>query len=169
MLEAQEEVSKAQQFLMEAQKRHEERVAEVTEAERRLITLQTEAASHVTRDHEGPHSGFRPSRLGSRGGRIATEGEPIADRKHRAPAILQTLSSEHFTCGSARTPIEGGFVPGCDDDIFRWMQDRQADIQEATLAGNGHEVARLCHVMGSAVAGWSTPSLLPSMACNAVR
>ena len=47
MLKAQEEVSKAQQFLMEAQKRHEERVAEVTEAERRLITLQTDAASHV--------------------------------------------------------------------------------------------------------------------------
>ena len=47
VLKAQEEVSKAQQFLMEAQKWHEERVIEVTEAERRLIMLQTEAASHV--------------------------------------------------------------------------------------------------------------------------
>ena len=36
-------------------------------------------------------------------------------------------------------------------------------MQEATLAGNGHKVARLCHVMGTAVASWSTVSMTPSM------
>ena len=101
VLKAQEEVSKAQQFLMEAQKRHEERVTEVTEAERRLIMLQT-------RDHEGSHSGHRPSRLGSRVGRIATDGERIADREHRAPGSCKRHAVS-ISSGSARTPIEGGF------------------------------------------------------------
>ena len=122
------------------------------------------------RDHEGPHSGFRLSTLGSRVGRIATEGERIADRDHRAPGILQTSSSEYFRpCGSARKPFEGGFCSRMRRRHLSSDANRQADIQEATMAGNAHEVARLCHVMGSAVAGWSTPSLLPSMTCNAVR
>ena len=46
----------------------------------------------------------------------------------------------------------------CDEDVVRWMQDRQADMQEATLAGNSHEVARLCHVMGQV--GRQSPSRL---------
>ena len=28
-----------------------------------------------------------------------------------------------------RTPPEEDFVPGCDEDIMRWMRHRQADIQ----------------------------------------
>ena len=56
----------------------------------------------------------------------------------------------------------------CNEDIVRWMQDRQ-DIHEATMAGNAQEVTRLCRVMGSAATEWSTPSMLPSMASNAVR
>ena len=61
------------------------------------------------------------------------------------------------------------FVPGCDEDILRWMQDRQADMQEATLAGDGQEVARLCHIMGTAATSWSTVAVTPSMVSNAVR
>ena len=49
------------------------------------------------------------------------------------------------------------FVPGSEEDILRWMQDRQADMQEATLVGNGQEVARLCHIMGNAAASWWCP------------
>ena len=60
------------------------------------------------------------------------------------------------------------FVPGSDEDILRWTQDRQADMQEATLAVKGHEVARLCHVMGTAATSWSTVSMMPSMVSSAV-
>ena len=48
------------------------------------------------------------------------------------------------------------------------MQDRQADIHEATMAGNPQEVARLCRVMGTAATDWSTPRTLPSI-CSAVK
>ena len=59
--------------------------------------------------------------------------------------------------------LQEDFVPMCSEDIVRWMQDRQADIHEATMAGNTQEVARLCRVMGTAATDWSTPSTLPSM------
>ena len=65
--------------------------------------------------------------------------------------------------------LQEDFVPMCNEDIMRWMEDWQADIHEATTAGNAHEVARLCRVMGSAAAEWSTPSTLPSMQTNSVR
>ena len=64
--------------------------------------------------------------------------------------------------------LQEDFVPMCNEDIVRWMQDRQ-DIHEATMAGSAQEVTRLCRVMGSAATEWSTPSMLPSMASNAVR
>ena len=41
--------------------------------------------------------------------------------------------------------------------------------KEATLVGNGQEVARLCPIMGNAAASWSTVSVTPSMVSNAVR
>ena len=72
---------------------------------------------HRTRvSHQSSHSprfahpGIKPSRLASRVGPIATEGERFADREHRAPRILQTSSSGHLRpCGSPRTSFEGGF------------------------------------------------------------
>ena len=39
------------------------------------------------------------------------------------------------------------FMPMCDEEIFQWMQDRQADLHDATLTRNATEVSRLCHVM----------------------
>ena len=39
------------------------------------------------------------------------------------------------------------FIPMCDEDVVRWIRDRQADMQDATSAGNTHELARLCHVV----------------------
>ena len=59
------------------------------------------------------------------------------------------------------------FVPAYED-ILRWMQDRQADMQEATMTGNAHEVARLCHVMETAATSWSVSTTSPSMVCNSV-
>ena len=168
VFKAQEEVSKAQQFLMEAQKRHEERLIEVTEAERRLIMLQTEAASHVAimkdpiQDTDRPDWAAELDELRQKVNELQIENTELRGSCKREAVSISLVDRPG-------PRLKEDFVPGCDDDIFRWMQDRQTDIQEATLAGNAHEVARLCHVMGSAVAGWSTPSLLPSMACNAVR
>ena len=55
------------------------------------------------------------------------------------------------TIASTNHPrLQEDFVPMCNEDVVRWMADRQADIRDATMAGNAHEVARLCQVMGSA-------------------
>ena len=72
------------------------------------------------------------------------------------------------SCAS-RLRLAEDFVPMCDEDVVRWMQDRQADMQEATLAGNPHEVARLCCVMGTAATSWSTVTMPPSTVSNAVQ
>ena len=65
--------------------------------------------------------------------------------------------------------LQEDFVPMCNEDVVRWMADRQADIRDATMAGNAHEVARLCQVMGSAATDWSTVTVTPSMVSNTVR
>ena len=59
----------------------------------------------------------------------------------------------------------------CNEDIVRWMQDRQADIHEATMAGNAQEVARLCGVMGTAATDWSTTVhvAVDGVQCSAVK
>ena len=74
------------------------------------------------------------------------------------------------------TPLERGgprlsedFVPASDGDILRWMHDRQADVQQATMTRNGHDVASLCHIMGSAATSWSAPTMPLSMVSNSVR
>ena len=46
--------------------------------------------------------------------------------------------------------LQEDFVPMCDEDVVHWIPDRQADMQDAMLAGNTHELARLCHVVASA-------------------
>ena len=152
-----------QQFLMEAQKRHEERGRGYRG--RTKVDIADRGCQPCC-DHEGPHSGFRPSRLGGRVGRIATEGKRIG--KHFRGSCKRQAVSVSVPADRPGPRLKEDFVLGCDDDIFRWMQDRQPDIQEATWRRKRSR-ARLCHVMGSEVAGWSTPSLLPSMACNAVR
>ena len=70
-------------------------------------------------------------------------------------------------CRVAEVDVE--FLPMCDEDVVHWMQDGQADMQEATLAGNPHEVARLCHVMGTAAASWATVTMPFSTVSNAVQ
>ena len=47
---------------------------------RRKVDHVADRGRQPRRDHEGPHSGIRPSRLGGRVGRIATEGERIECR-----------------------------------------------------------------------------------------
>ena len=43
--------------------------------------------------------------------------------------------------------LQEDFVPMCNEDIVRWMQDRQADVHEATMAGNAQDGGKVvpCH------------------------
>ena len=61
------------------------------------------------------------------------------------------------------------FVPMCDADILQWIQDRQADLQDASRMGNVSEVTRLSHVIAETASGISQPADLPSMATNFTR
>ena len=65
------------------------------------------------------------------------------------------------TDSSARIRFREDFVPMYDEDILRWMQDRQADARSSS-----GRMARLCHVLGTAATSWSTPT--PSMVSNTV-
>ena len=60
------------------------------------------------------------------------------------------------------------FMPMCDEGIFQWMQDRQADLHDATLTGNATEASRLCHVMADAVTSFSKILTPPSLLANIV-
>ena len=50
------------------------------------------------------------------------------------------------------------FVPMCDSEIVQWMQDRQADLQDASRTGNASEVTRLCHVIAETASGMAQSS-----------
>ena len=94
----------------------------------------------------------------------------VATERERDDALFAQACKRQATSrteSSARMRLREDFVPMCDEDILRWVQDRQADMQEAATAGNGHEVARLCHVLGTAATSWSTPT--PSMVSNTVQ
>ena len=84
----------------------------------------------------------------------------------------QDLCHDTSGCGadlSKWTSIEGGFRPRERRRHLALGAGPVADMQEATLAGNGHEVARMCHVMGTAATSWSTVPMTPSMVSDAVR
>ena len=82
--------------------------------------------------------------------------DDIQEGASKRTKMCATSSVELVPSGGSPRRLMEDFVPMCDEDVVRWMQDRQADMQEATLAGNPHEVARLCHVMGTAAASWAT-------------
>ena len=61
------------------------------------------------------------------------------------------------------------FVPMCDSEIVQWMQDRQANLQDASRTGNASEVTRLCHVIAETASSMAQSSELPSMVTNFTR
>ena len=102
------------------------------------------------------------SGLGNRVAKVAREGAlQIQNRELQGSCKRQAVGMS--TSRDRQGPrLKEDFVPRCDEYIRRWMRNRQADIQEATMAGYAHEVARLCHVMASAA------TRQPSMVSNAV-
>ena len=58
--------------------------------------------------------------------------------------------------------IAGGFRAHVRSEIVQWMQDRQADLQDASRTGNASEVTRLCHVTAETASAWpNLQSCLP--------
>ena len=73
----------------------------------------------------------------------------LAAVKEERDAALQARPAKKLATGHGVAPIatttisnhprlQEDFVPMCHEDIVRWMQDRQADIRDATMAGNAH-------------------------------
>ena len=145
---SQEEVARAQQALTEAQQNHAKWVAEVAQAEQRLITLQTEAAIPcATASTEQAQPDW------------AAELQQLREKVNELQ--IQNLelkgSCKRQAVGIATPVSRGG--PRLTEDF----------VPKATMAGNPHEVARLCHVMGTAATSRSTVTIPPSMVSNAVR
>ena len=154
-----------------------ERRLEKINAEREAETVQLEEARNLKPQHCHQRCRGVPLQWMSlsswrslRAKLVATELERDEARSVRACKRQATAVVREGTPipeSSVPLRLREDFVPMCEEDIFRWIQDRQADIQDATSAGNGHEVARLCHVLGTAATSWSTPT--PSMVSNAVQ
>ena len=142
----------------------------IQEGVSRLEALQTEAKAQTSpfTAPSDPQDEIRLLRA-----RIAKmEGyteDDIQEGASKRTKMCATSSVELVPSGGSRRRLAEDFVPMCDEDVVRWMQDRQADMQEATLAGNPHEVARLCHVMGTPAASWATVTMPPSTVSNAVQ
>ena len=170
------QITECKGFIVRAEKRVAEldaqrarEVAALEEGRVRLQRLEAEAACKVQDGAQSTQAPGAPPDLAAeveqlRGKVIELQGQ---NRELQGSSKRQAIGTTPMCRPGPR--LQEDFVPMCNEDIMRWMEDRQADIHEATTAGNAHEVARLCRVMGSAATEWSTPSMLPSMATNSVR
>ena len=113
----------AQQALAEAQQNHAKWVDEVAQAEQRLIALQTEAATPcAAMEQDSPHRATELQKL-----REKVNELQIQNRELQGSCKRQAVGMS--TSGDRQGPhLKEDFVPGCDEDIRRWMRDRQADI-----------------------------------------
>ena len=126
----------------------------------RLSRLEAQAGTAIGGGGAGPSVDVAVELEELRAKLVATELERDEARSARACKRQATaVVCEGTPIPESSVPLRSreDFVPMCEEDVFRWMQE----------AGNGHEVARLCHVLGTAATNWSTPT--PSMLSNAVQ
>ena len=142
----------------------------VAEGERSLAKIQEDKLRLQEHPGSGPMD-ISPSRQSN----LMVELEKLQMRVAQLQVQNEELvsSPKRQAIGSGAAPDRGSrlredFVPACDEDVVRWLRDRQLDMQDATTVGNAHELARLCQVVASAVEGLSQISN-PSMVANAVR
>ena len=95
----------------------------------------------------------------------------VAQLQAQNEELLSASDGQAVGSGAApdcESQLREDFVPLCDEEVVRWMRDRLLDMQDATAAGNAHEMARLCQVVVSAAQEMAqmTP---PSMVANVVR
>ena len=156
------EVSRIQEVMAELR-------AKIQDGVNRLEVLQTEAKAQASpfTVPTNPQEEIRVlrARIAQMDGSAENDIQEGASKRSK---MCATSSVDQVPSCASRLRLAGDFVPVCGEDVARWMQDRQADMQEATLAGNPHEVARLRHVMGTAATSWSTVTLPPSTVSNAV-
>ena len=104
---------------MEAQKKHEERVAEVTEAERSLITLQTEATSHVAIMKDPIQESDRPDWAAELDELRQKVNELQIENTELRGSCKRQAVSISVPVDQPGPRLKEDFVPSCDDDIFR--------------------------------------------------
>ena len=138
------EVSRIQEVMAELR-------AKIQDGVNRLEVLQTEAKAQASpfTVPTNPQEEIRllRARIAQMDGSAENDIQEGASKRSK---MCATSSVDQVPSCASRLRLAEDFVPMCDEDVERWMQDRQADTQEATLAGNPHEVAGLCHVMGTA-------------------
>ena len=84
---------------------------------------------------------------------VCSRDGTVADKNYCKHRTKRFCLRPHGKQSVQRRRSVGGkilFVPLCDEDVAQWMRDRQADMQDATSAGNTHELARLCQIVVSA-------------------
>ena len=169
-------IERSEHRLKKINAEREAEAVQLEEARNRLARLEAQAAALPPEDPGRAPPGDVVAELEELKAKlVVTERErdevlcaPVCKRQAMSRTALGREGTPHPIPDSwARLRLREDFVPMCDEDILRWMEDRQADMQDALSAGNGHEVARLCHVMGTAATSWSTPTL--SMVSNAVQ
>ena len=94
------------------------------------------------------HPGSVPMDISpSRQSNLMVELEQLQMRVAQLQAQNEELMSspKRQAVGSGAAPDRGSrlredFVPACDEDVVRWIRDRQLDMQDATTVGNAQEL-----------------------------
>ena len=132
-----------------------------------------EMESHAGGRESSAEASWRGCKRSTRGSRMSSRPVRWTFQRQHHPVLLPRWNSckpwwrhcwaqnEELLSSSKRQAVnpsvkdrarrlQEDFVPMCDEDVVHWIPDRQADMQDAMLAGNTHELARLCHVVASA-------------------
>ena len=158
-------VSRAQKRLVAHDEARELLAKELDEGERRLERLRVAVTEKVP-----PPPANAESEIATLRARLASVEEERDAAMEGRPA-KRVATGPQFRGEMTRDRpgrLREDFMPMCDKEIIQWMQDRQADLHDATLTGNATEVSRLCHVMADAATSFSKSLTPPSLLANAV-
>ena len=159
-------VSRAQKRLVAHDEARELLAKELDEGERRLARLRVA----VTEKVPPPPATDEESEVAALRARLASVEEE-RDAAMEGRPTKRVATGPQFRGETTRDRpgrLREDFVPMCDEEILQWMQDRQADLQHATLTRHATEVSRLCHVMADAVTAFSKTLTPPSLLANTV-
>ena len=122
------EVSRIQEVMAELR-------AKIQDGVNRLEVLQTEAKAQASpfTVPTNPQAEIRllRARIAQMDGSAENDTQEGASKRSK---MCATSSVDQVPSCASRLRLAEDFVPMCDEDVVRWMQDRQAHMQEATLA-----------------------------------
>ena len=124
---------------------------ELAKLRARVAQLEASHSSGISHPDPGVvHGNFTSCSVQSgRGGAVADEGGSVAGSQRGVPLFF----CNRFAAPDRGSRLQEDFVPMCDENVVRWMRGRQADMQDATAAGNAHELARFCPVVATRSTG----------------